>query len=82
VVIKNGLYGAFVCLRERSFGQPAVVVPEEEIVDSVGAGDTFDAAFVSAFWLWSCEVRGSRGLIAGGAGVSAFCARGIERRIP
>jgi sugar/nucleoside kinase (ribokinase family) len=56
VVIKNGSYGAFVCLKEQSFRQPAVVVPEEEIVDSVGAGDTFDAAFVAAFlWGWPLE---------------------------
>ena len=56
VAIKNGSYGAFVCSREQSFRQPAVVVPEEEIVDSVGAGDTFDAAFVSALlWGWPIE---------------------------
>jgi len=56
VVIKNGSYGTFVCTAERSFRQPAIVVPEEEIVDSVGAGDAFDAAFVSGFlWGWPIE---------------------------
>jgi sugar/nucleoside kinase (ribokinase family) len=56
VVIKNGAYGAFVCSRERSFQQPAIVVPEDEIADSVGAGDTFDAAFVAALlWGWPLE---------------------------
>jgi sugar/nucleoside kinase (ribokinase family) len=56
VAIKNGAYGAFVCAPERSFQQPAIVVPEEEIVDSVGAGDAFDAAFVSALlWGWPLE---------------------------
>ena len=49
VAIKNGAHGTFVCTREQSFFQPASVVPEEEIVDTVGAGDTFDAAFVTAF---------------------------------
>ncbi len=49
VVVKNGPHGTFVCAKERSFLQPAFMVPEEEIVDSVGAGDTFDAAFVTAF---------------------------------
>lgn len=48
VVIKHGAQGILVCLQERSFRQPAIVVPENEIVDSVGAGDTFDAAFVTA----------------------------------
>jgi sugar/nucleoside kinase (ribokinase family) len=48
VAVKNGAHGTFVCTRERSFLQPASVVPEAEIVDTVGAGDTFDAAFVTA----------------------------------
>ncbi len=56
VAIKNGAYGAFVYTPERCFQQPAIVVPEEEIVDSVGAGDAFDAAFVSALlWGWPLE---------------------------
>ena len=56
VVIKNGSHGTFVCTQERSFQQPVVVVPEEEIMDTVGAGDTFDAAFASAFlWGWPIE---------------------------
>ena len=56
VVVKNGEHGTLVCLRERPFRHPAVVVPEEEIVDSVGAGDTFDAAFIAAFlWGWPPE---------------------------
>jgi len=49
VVVKNGVHGTFVCTREQSFLQPVCVVPDEEIVDSVGAGDAFDAAFVTAF---------------------------------
>jgi len=49
VAVKNGAQGTLVCTREKSFLQPARVVPEDEIVDTVGAGDTFDAAFVTAF---------------------------------
>jgi len=49
VVVKNGAHGTFVCTRDRSFLQPAQRMPEAEIVDTVGAGDTFDAAFVTAF---------------------------------
>ena len=56
VVIKNGAHGTFICSKERSFQQPITDVPEEEIVDSVGAGDAFDAAFVTAFlWNWPLE---------------------------
>ena len=49
VAVKNGAQGTFVCTRERSFLEPANRVPEAEIVDTVGAGDTFDAAFVTGF---------------------------------
>ena len=49
VVIKNGAQNTFVCTHERLFLQPASVVPEVDIVDTVGAGDTFDAAFVTGF---------------------------------
>ena len=56
VVIKNGSHGTFVCTRERSFQQPVFLVPDDEIVDTVGAGDTFDAAFAAAFlWGWTIE---------------------------
>jgi sugar/nucleoside kinase (ribokinase family) len=60
VVIKSGAQGTLVCLQERFIQQPAVWVPEDEIVDSVGAGDAFDAAFVAAFlWGWPAE-RGTK----------------------
>lgn len=49
VAVKHGAQGTLVCTPDRSFLQPACMVPEDEIVDSVGAGDTFDAAFVTAF---------------------------------
>jgi ribokinase len=55
-VIKNGAQGTLVCQRDQSFVQPVILVPEEDIVDTVGAGDTFDAAFVAAFLRgWSIE---------------------------
>lgn len=89
VVLKNGLYGAFVCSREQSFRQPAVVVPEEEIVDSVGAGDTFDAAFVSAFlWGWPVErcakfaLAAAASSLRGAGAVSSLASREeLERQL-
>ncbi|CAG0931719.1 putative sugar kinase YdjH [Thermoflexales bacterium] len=56
VAIKNGVQGTWICTSERAFHQPAVSVPEDQIVETVGAGDTFDAAFVTAFLSgWSVE---------------------------
>ncbi len=56
VVIKNGVQGTLVCTPDRTFRQPAWIVPEDQIVETVGAGDTFDAAFVTAFLSgWSPE---------------------------
>ncbi len=89
VVVKNGPYGTVVCARERSFVQPAIVVPEREIVDSVGAGDTFDAAFVAAFlWGWSLERCAKFASVAaasslrGVGGVSSLASREeLERRL-
>ncbi len=49
VAIKDGASGTLICLDDRMFRQPAVSVPEDEIVETVGAGDTFDAAFIAAF---------------------------------
>lgn len=49
VAIKDGTSGTLICLDDRMFRQLAVIVPEDEIVETVGAGDTFDAAFITAF---------------------------------
>ena len=89
VVVKNGPYGTVVCSRERSFVQPAIVVPERDIVDAVGAGDTFDAAFVAAFlWGWSLERCAKFASVAaasslrGVGGVSSLASRAeLERRL-
>ena len=82
VVVKNGAYGTLVCLRERPFRQPAIVVPEEEIVDAVGAGDAFDAAFIAAFlWGWSVELcaefaaRAAASSLRGAGAVTALASR-------
>jgi sugar/nucleoside kinase (ribokinase family) len=49
VAIKDGTAGTLICLADRTFHQPAVIVPDDEIVETVGAGDTFDAALIAAF---------------------------------
>ena len=89
VVVKNGSLGNLVCLRERSFRQPAIVVPEDDIMDSVGAGDTFDAAFVSAFlWDWPVErcakfaATAATSSLRGAGGVSSLASREeLERQL-
>ena len=89
VAIKNGSYGTLVCTWERSFRQPVIVVPEEEIVDSVGAGDAFDAAFVSGFlWGWPIErcarfaVAAAASSLRGAGAVSSLASREeLERQL-
>lgn len=49
VVIKRGAQGSLVCAGERTFEQAAVMVPEEEIVESIGAGDAFDAGLIIGY---------------------------------
>jgi sugar/nucleoside kinase (ribokinase family) len=49
VAIKDGAAGTLICLDDRILRQPAALVPEDEIVETVGAGDTFDAALIAAF---------------------------------
>ena len=46
VVIKRGAQGSLVCTGDRTFEQAAVAVPEEEIAESIGAGDAFDAGLI------------------------------------
>jgi sugar/nucleoside kinase (ribokinase family) len=89
VVIKNGSQSTFICSRENSFYQPAIVVPEGDIVDSVGAGDTFDAAFVTAFlWDWPLErcakfaAAAAASSLRGSGAVSSLASREeLERQI-
>ena len=56
VVIKNGSDGIVVCEAGHVLRQAAVAVPEEEIVETVGAGDTFDAGLLTGIANhWSLE---------------------------
>jgi sugar/nucleoside kinase (ribokinase family) len=89
VAVKNGAQGTFVCTREQSFQQPACLIPEEEIVDSVGAGDTFDAAFVTAFLTgWPLErcakfaSAAATSSLRGAGGVTSLASRAeLERQL-
>jgi sugar/nucleoside kinase (ribokinase family) len=44
--VKRGAQGSILINRERLYELPAVKVPEEEIVDAIGAGDAFDACML------------------------------------
>ena len=46
VAIKRGSQGSLIQADVRVFEQPAVAVPEDEIVESIGAGDAFDAGLI------------------------------------
>jgi len=48
VVVKRGSLGALIATREKQFEVPAIPV---DVVDSVGAGDSFNAGFLSRFIL-------------------------------
>lgn len=48
VVIKRGAAGSIVSDGRTVVEQPAVVVPPERIVETVGAGDAYDAGFLDA----------------------------------
>jgi sugar/nucleoside kinase (ribokinase family) len=47
VTIKDGAAGTLICTGKQTFRQAAIPVPEEEIVETVGAGDTFDAGLIA-----------------------------------
>ena len=47
VAIKRCAQGSLICAGGRIFDQPAVAVPEEEIVESIGAGDALDAGLIA-----------------------------------
>lgn len=56
VVIKRGAQGSLIHTREQRFEQPSVAVPEDEIVESIGAGDAFDAGLIAGHLAgWSIE---------------------------
>ncbi len=49
VAIKCGSRGSILCVGQRIQECPAVKVAEEEIVDSIGAGDAFDCGMIYGF---------------------------------
>jgi len=56
VAIKRGAQGALIHAGDRVFEQPAMNVPEGEIVESIGAGDAFDAGLIAGRLAgWSIE---------------------------
>lgn len=56
VAIKNGSDGTVACAEGQIFRQSAVDVPEEDIVETVGAGDAFDAGLLMGYLAgWSVE---------------------------
>ena len=60
VVIKRAEQGALIHAGDQVFDQPAIAVPDDEIVESVGAGDAFDAGLiVGRLAGWPIE-RGAR----------------------
>jgi sugar/nucleoside kinase (ribokinase family) len=48
VTIKRGMDGSVVYYQGKRIEQAAFAVPEDQIVDAVGAGDAFDAGFLAA----------------------------------
>ena len=82
VVIKNGVFGALVCVKASTFQVPAVPVPEAEIVDTVGAGDAFDAGFIAGLLTdWPIEkaaafaVRAASSSLRGPGAVTSLASR-------
>jgi len=47
VAIKRGTQGYIIAYSGRIFEQPAIKLPEDEIVESIGAGDAFDAGMIT-----------------------------------
>jgi sugar/nucleoside kinase (ribokinase family) len=77
LVIKQGPAGCTVITRDRLERVPGFQVP---VVDMVGAGDCFDAAFLAGYLnglsLWEC------GRLANAMGAAAVGKRGAGRNMP
>lgn len=69
VVVKLGARGALVCTEGRQFHVPAV---KARVVDTTGAGDSFDAGFLACWFKGgSIEASARAGAVAGARAVSA-----------
>jgi sugar/nucleoside kinase (ribokinase family) len=81
VVIKLGAKGALVCARGKQFRVPAV---KTRVVDTTGAGDSFDAGFLACFLKGgSIEESARAGAAAGARAVTAEGGTGaFERMTP
>lgn len=56
VAVKRGERGALIGMNDRVFEQPAVFLPDDQIVELVGAGDAFDAGMIVGYLAgWSIE---------------------------
>lgn len=73
VVVKRGAGGSLVSDGRSIFEQPAIDVPVERIVESVGAGDAYDAGFLDAL------LRGAD-LAAAARWATATAAKSLEGR--
>ncbi len=49
VAVKRGPDGALIGVHDRIFEQPATFVPDDQIVESIGAGDAFDAGLIVGY---------------------------------
>jgi sugar/nucleoside kinase (ribokinase family) len=72
VVVKRGEQGALVYYADQCIEQPAQRVPEDEIADTIGAGDAFDGGFLAALLRGRSVAEAARI----GAAVAAISVRG------
>jgi sugar/nucleoside kinase (ribokinase family) len=77
VVLKAGPDGCYVATEESSIHQPGYDV---EVVDTVGAGDSFSAAFVAGY-LHDGDWRECAAL-ANAMGAAVVATQGAGRRVP
>ena len=89
VAIKNGIKGTLIYTPDRVFQQPARIVPEDQVVETVGAGDAFDAAFITGFLSgWSVErcakfaAAAAASSVRGAGAISSLASREeLERQV-
>jgi sugar/nucleoside kinase (ribokinase family) len=72
IAIKRGVNGCVVYHNDERIEQGAFAVPEDEVVDTIGAGDAFDAGFLAAL-LRQCSPAGAARI---GSMVGAISLRG------